>query len=246
MTQQTPLSQAGQSIWDLPERGSRGPKARQDRAAAAAVAVRIADTDGMAAVTIRRVAAELGLATMSLYTYVPTKGHLAQLMIDQVAAEYAYPDRTFSLTADEARAAVAALADQARKVARRHPWLASLLQRPTAPGPNGLHYLDYFLGLLATSPLDTGARLEVIGLISGFATMYGGMQAALASEHGLGGTTAAEQAVAPAAALARAAASGHYPNLAAALATAGPPRGEDDVFESAVRRLIELALPPAR
>ena len=42
-------------------------------------------------------------------------------------------------------------------------------------------------------------------------------------------------------ALARAAASGHYPNLAAALAVAGPPRNEDDIFESCVTRLIDVA-----
>jgi hypothetical protein len=45
-----------------------------------------------------------------------------------------------------------------------------LLHRPVPPGPNGLRYLDYFLGLLADSGLDTGAKMEVIALISGFAS----------------------------------------------------------------------------
>jgi len=261
MMQQTPLGQAGQSIWDLPERGSRGPKARQDRTAAAAAAVRIADAHGMTAVTMRRVAGELGLATMSLYTYVPTKDHLAQLMIDYVAAEYVYRDDLLP------REGVLALAGQAREIARRHPWLASLMQRPMAPGPNGLRYLDYFLGLLATSSLDTGAKLEVIGLISGFATLYGVMQAALAGERGPAAHTAAGTQAEPATAtpatpapanptaanpagtnlaadLARAAAVGHYPHLATALAVAGPPRGDHDVFASAVSRLVDLAFPP--
>lgn len=54
--------------------------------------------------------------------------------------------------------------------------LRSAILFPTAPGPNGLRYLDHFLGLLAGSGLDTGAKLEVIAIISGFATMYGAMQ----------------------------------------------------------------------
>lgn len=182
---------------------------------------------------MRRVASELGMATMSLYNYVPAKDHLAQLMTDQVAAEYSYPASPGSGT----RPAIADLARQARAIAERHPWLARLLHQPMPPGPNGLRYLDYFLGLLADSALDTGAKLEVIAMISGFATMYGAMQAAPRDA----GTISAEQrAAAYVQAFARAAASGSYPHLAAALAAAGPPRNQDDIFESSIQRLIDV------
>src|SRR5262244_3005552 len=109
------------SIWDFPERGSRGPKPRHNRAAIAALAVRIADAEGLEAVTMRRLAGELGIAVMSLYNYVPARDHLAQLMTDNLAAEYTYP-RT---PATDPRAAIAALARQTRDIARRHPWLAA-------------------------------------------------------------------------------------------------------------------------
>ena len=217
------------SIWDFPERGSRGPKPRHNRAAIAALAVRIADAEGLEAVTMRRLAGELGIAVMSLYNYVPARDHLAQLMTDKLAAEYAYPPAP----APDPRAAIAALARQTRDIARRHPWLAGLLHRPMPPGPHGLRYLDYFLGLLAGSRLDTGAKLELITMISGFATMYGAMQAAPAGQL----ASAAEQAQA----LARAAAGGRYPNLAAALATAGQPRSHHDIFGSSIERLIDPA-----
>ena len=131
------------------------------------------------------------------------------------------------------RVALAELARQARDIARRHPWLAALLHRPMPPGPNGLRYLDYFLGLLAGSRLGTGAKLEVIAMISGFATMYGAMQAAPAGQL----ASAAEQVQA----LARAAAKGRYPNLTAALATTGQPRSRADIFGSCIESLIELA-----
>src|SRR5580693_7642764 len=79
------------SIWDLPERGTRGPRPRHDRAAITAIAVRIADAEGLAAVTMRRVAGEAGIAVMSLYNYVRAKDQLGQLMADRLAGEYAYP-----------------------------------------------------------------------------------------------------------------------------------------------------------
>jgi AcrR family transcriptional regulator len=197
--------------------------------------VRIADAEGLEAVSMRRVAAELGIANMSLYNYVPARDHLAQLMTDQLAGEYAYP----ATPAPDPRAAIADLAGQARDIAERHPWLAALMQRPMPPGPNGLRYLDYFLGLLAGSSLDTGAKLEMIAIISGFATMYGAMQAALPADQA--GTV--QENAAQVQAFARAAASGRYPNLAAALTAGGPPRSQDDIFASCIYRLIDLAGP---
>jgi AcrR family transcriptional regulator len=226
---------AAASVWDLPEHGTRGPRPRHDRAAITAIAVRIADAEGLEAVTMRRVAGELGIAVMSLYNYVPAKDHLGQLMADRLASEYVYR----VAPGPDPRAAIADLAGQAREIARRHPWVGGLMQRPLPPGPNGLRYLDYFLGLLAGSRLDSGAKLEVIAMISGFATMYGVMQAALPAE----GTGAVEQNAAQIQAFARAVASGRYPNLAAALAAGGPPRSHDDIFGSCIERLIDLAGP---
>jgi len=76
-------------------------------------------------------------------------------------------------------------------------------------------------------------------MISGFATMYGAMQAPLPAEQA-GTAGAAQQNAAQIQAFARAAASGRYPNLAAA---AGPPRSPDDIFRSGIERLIDLAGP---
>ena len=114
------------SIWDIPEQGTRGPKGRYDRDAVAVAAVRLADAGGLDAVTMRRVATELGIAPMSLYNYVPTKDHLIQLMVDLAAREYQYPGTE---PADK-RAAIADLARQGRAVTVRHPWLPDAMRRP--------------------------------------------------------------------------------------------------------------------
>jgi AcrR family transcriptional regulator len=224
------------SIWDIPEQRGRGPKARHSRAAIAAAAVAIADGDGLDAVTMRHVAARLGMGTMSLYNYVPAKEHLVQLMIDHVGAEYRYPDARPA----DAREAILELARQGVEITQRHPWLPRVMYTPPTFGPQALRYMDYFLGLLRGTRLDTAAKMELIGLVNGFALAYGGVQAALAEQRARTGVTAAQQAAAQVGALVTAAASGGYPELAAALA--GPAPAAQDagaVFRSAVGRLVD-------
>jgi AcrR family transcriptional regulator len=192
------------SIWDIPEHGSRGPKGRHDRAAVAAAAIRLADAGGLDAVTMRGVAVELGIAPMSLYNYVPTKDHLIQLMIDMAGGEYRFPDPA----AADQRAAIADLARQGRDITRRHPWLPDAVRRPMVIGPNGLRYIDCFLGLLADSALDTATKMVFISLINGFAIMYGGIEATLASQQASTGVSPDQHQAAQVAALASAATTG--------------------------------------
>jgi AcrR family transcriptional regulator len=229
------------SIWELPEHGERGPKARYRREAIAAAAVALADAEGLDAVTMRRMAAELGLGTMSLYNYVPTKDHLVQLMIDEVGAEYRFP----AGPPRDIRQAIVGLARQGRDITQRHPWLPRVvISRPPLMGPAALRYVDHFLGLLSGTGMDTTAKMELLGLVNGFAISYGGMQAALAEERTRTGVTAEQQAAAQVSQLVAAAASGRYPNLTAALATPAPATpGADEIFDSVISRLIDGFLP---
>jgi hypothetical protein len=114
---------------------------------------------------------------------------------------------------------------------------------PPPMGPCTLRYIDYFLGLLAGTGLGAAAKMETIAVINGFALMYGALQAALKEERARTGITEPEQQAAPVKVLAEAAASGSYPNLAAALASPSPqPRTADQNFESCLIRLIDGAL----
>jgi len=241
------------SIWEVPEYGGRGPRPKHSRAAIAAAAVSVADAEGIDAVTMRRIAADLGMGTMSLYNYVPSKEHLVQLMIDHVSDEYRYPGPPATggtppepRPADH-RAGILDLARQGRDITRRHPWLPRVMQRPPVIGPSALRYVENFLALLSGSGLDTGAKMEILGMVNGFAISYGGVQAAQAEERARTGVTEREQADAQVAGLVSAAASGRYPNLAAALAgPPPPPRDADEIFDRCVLRLIDAALSPAR
>ncbi len=78
-------------------------------------------------------------------------------------------------------------------------------------GPNELRYLDCFLGLLAGSGLDTSTKMTVIALINGFAIMYGGMEATLASQQASTGVSPDQHLAAQVAAMVSAAATGQYP-----------------------------------
>lgn len=228
------------SIWELPEHGERGPKARYSRAAIGAAAVALADAEGLDAVTMRRMAAELGLGTMSLYNYVPTKDHLVQLMIDEAGTEYRFPAQP----ARDIRQAIVDLARQGRDITERHPWLPRVvISRPPLMGPAALAYVDYFLGLLSGTGLDTAAKMELLGLVNGFAITYGGMQAALAEERARTGVTAEQQAAAQVSQLVAAAATGRYPNLTAALGAPAPPAPDaNQIFDSVISRLIDAFL----
>ena len=73
--------------WGLPGARRRGPKPRHSVDEVVQAAIALADAEGLAALSIRRVAETLGLSAMSLYTYVPSKAELVDLMLDRVAGE---------------------------------------------------------------------------------------------------------------------------------------------------------------
>jgi AcrR family transcriptional regulator len=120
-------------IWTRPEPAGRKP--RFSREQIAAVALALADAEGFTAVSMRRVATELGAGTMSLYRYIATKADLVALLDDALMAERLVP--AAELPADW-RAALALSARRTRQVYLRHPWRSPpcrLRRRPAAACP---------------------------------------------------------------------------------------------------------------
>src|SRR4051794_35051184 len=117
-------SDAKLPIWLRPEPGTRRP--RFTRAQIAATALAIADADGFEAVSMRRVAAELGAGTMTLYHYVTTKDDLLALMDDAIMAEVLVPDDELPL--DDWRTAVSMISRNSRDAFVRHPWAIDALR----------------------------------------------------------------------------------------------------------------------
>jgi len=225
------------TVWERPERGTRGPSPGHSRTRITEVAVRLADAGGLSAVTLRRVAGELGTGPASLYRYVVDRDDLLDLMTDAAAGEI---DLSVPLTGDPA-ADLVALAVRSKEVHLRHPWLLDVPPEPARTGPRGLDHLEYALGALAPVRLPGPAKLETVAMLNA-------LVAALArAELGSGRTPTSRQR-AQAAYLAGAARDGARPRLAAALAEqpGGEPGEEPHVrFERAIRRALAGLLRPA-
>ena len=95
MAAEYPDDDPGRSIallWGVAESGRRGPKPRHSVEDVVQAAIGLADAEGLGALSMRRVAETLQLSPMSLYTYVPSKAELMDLMLDRVAGEISAPD----------------------------------------------------------------------------------------------------------------------------------------------------------
>jgi AcrR family transcriptional regulator len=159
-------------LWGRQEPGRRGPKPRLSTDSLVEAAIALADAEGLAALSMRRVAVALGVSTMSLYTYVPSKAELVDLMYDRAVGEAADPDET----AGRWREKLAFVARQRWAVVERHPWFLDLaLHRPPL-GPNVLRKAEVVLKALdgmGLGPEDTQLVAETLQNY-----MVGAMQAA--------------------------------------------------------------------
>jgi AcrR family transcriptional regulator len=134
-------------LWRVPAAGRRGPRPGLDVDRLVEAATDVADREGLPAVTMRRLAQRVGVAPMTLYTYVPGKAELLDLMLD---AAYAAMPRT-DTAARPWRERVAAVADENRALFTAHPWLplVSTARPPLGPGQMAKyeHELGAFDGL---------------------------------------------------------------------------------------------------
>jgi AcrR family transcriptional regulator len=109
-------------------------------------AVGLADDQGIEALSMRRLAAALGVEAMSIYHHIPNKGALVDAMGDRVFGLAEMPD-------DEGdwREAVRRYAESAHRHMMAHPWAAPVVMAPSTPGPHPARtrYMDWLLGRLA-------------------------------------------------------------------------------------------------
>ena len=225
------------TVWERPERGARGPAPERSRAQIAAAAVALADAEGLAAVSMRQVAARLATGPASLYRYLADRDELLDLMLDAMVAEI---DLTAPLAGDPVEDLLA-LAVQAKEVHLRHPWLLDIPAEPLRLGPNGLDYLEHALRVLAPAPLAEQSKLETIGLLNALVTQFA--RAELQARRSPTGRQQAQAAY-----LVSAAAAGRHPLIARALAgqtAAGAAARPGSQFAPVVRRVL-AGLAPGR
>jgi AcrR family transcriptional regulator len=163
-------------IWARLDRSARRPRPSLTHDQIARAAIEIADSEGVEALSMRKVAAKLDAGTMSLYRYVATKDDLLDLMVDTVVGEERLPDAP----RDDWRTELAGIARRNRKIARRHPWMIGfMLARPNL-GPNALHVLEYALAAVDRLGLDIDGMLDMVTTVTAFVTGF--VQAELAED----------------------------------------------------------------
>lgn len=151
-------------MWRTGERPSRGakPALTVDRIVQAAIDV--ADREGLVALSMRHVAEQLGVGTMTLYTHVPGKGELIDVMLDTVYGETARPD----LDGVAWRARLEQVARENLALYLRHPWLLQVAVTRPPLGPNLIAKYDYELRAISGTGLAEVELDSVLTLVLGY------------------------------------------------------------------------------
>jgi AcrR family transcriptional regulator len=214
---QRPLPPGLDLLWGRRERGRRGPRPALSADAIAAAAIRLADAEGLDAVSMARVAAELDFSTMSLYRYIANKDELLQLMWNASAlgAEH------LVIEGDGWRSRLRAWAVIQRDMLDLHPWITQMPMAAPPVAPNSLHFVERGLEAMDETGLPDVEKIRVIGLLSSYTLSEARM--------------AADAMRAVTAAMAAAAQAGPGPADPGTDSSPGPP----DTYEALLRELVD-------
>lgn len=134
---------------------AKATRARLSRGLVLTTAVGLADREGIAAVTMRNLASELGVEAMSLYYHFANKAELLDEMVEAVIVEI--NDAVEPITSEsptEWKTTLRRRSLAAREVLLRHPWAPSLIESRTVMTPTVIAYFDAVLGLLRQGGLS--------------------------------------------------------------------------------------------
>jgi len=148
-------------VWAREQRTPRRQGPTMERIVAAAVV--IADSEGLHAVSMRRVAAELGSGTASLYRYLDSRDDLIDLMIDSVRGEQQPPAPTGRWRAD-----LTANAQHLRATLLRHPWLGPEIAGRPALGPNSLREQESVLAAATEFTPDLTHSIHIVDAVGAY------------------------------------------------------------------------------
>src|ERR1700689_1096841 len=147
-------------IWLRPEPNDRRPRFNREQITAAVL--KIADSEGFEALTMKRIADELDCGIMTLYYYVRTKADLVTLMHNAILAEILLPQLPKGW-----REAVSAIARRTREVLLAHPWSVASLNGAQF-GPNAMCHVEQSLAALDALNLDPQQKLVFWGIVDDY------------------------------------------------------------------------------
>jgi AcrR family transcriptional regulator len=142
----------------------RGPRQGLSVEQVVASAIGLADTDGLGAVTMRQVARILGVVPMSLYTYVPGKAELLDLMLDTVYSQMSRDD----LSGKPWRERLTAIAQENRELFDLHPWVVEVATSRPPLGPGLMAKYEHELAAFEGLGLDDVEMDAALTFLLGF------------------------------------------------------------------------------
>lgn len=205
----TYLEQTIELLWRTKQPGTRGPRSSLTLDQVVSTAIGIADAEGLAAVTMRRVADALGVTTMSLYRYVPGKEDLVGLMMD-AASE---PPDTGGWPTDW-RGRLTAWARGQRAILQRRPWLLDIPISGPPVGPNSLTWMEAALAAMVDTDLHEDDMMGVLSILTGYILTESRQELTMGRAAPRTGVTPAEWNRAYGSALRRVAGAERFPTVA--------------------------------
>ena len=154
-------------LWTRVPPTSRRPRLTRDDLAA--TAVRLADAEGIDALSMRRLASELEVGTMTLYHYVSTKAELLMLVTDTVMSEVVVPSHV--PIPDDWRAALTLIATRTRAAFVNHPWMLDINDDPPI-GPNSVRHFDQTLEAVASLDMPLADKVDIISVVDEYVFGY--------------------------------------------------------------------------
>ena len=220
-------------LWGSAQRPKRGPKPSLTLERIVAEAIGHADAEGLAGLSMQRLAERLGCAKMALYRYVPGKAELEALMLDAALGAAPSPAAPAPGDGEPWRAPLRAWAMTMFERMRAHPWAQELAQGVRPVGPNEVGWMESALTALAGSGLTGPESLDVIALLAGHVRGLALQAAAAAGDDNM------EEALGRQVSQALAAQADRYPRALAAFTESGSPGARDNALKFGIDRILD-------
>ena len=229
------LRRRSELLWEDRARPTRGPKPALTPDDVVQAAIEIADADGLGAVTMNAVATRLGLTTMAIYRYFPSKEALYDAIVDAGMG----PPPTPPEPRGDWRADITHWAHAKRDMMCARPWLAELPFVAAPHGPNWLSWLEAVLEALSGTGLSGADMGQILSVIDGYTRGASDTAISLARSRARG-VSDAEWAAAVGADLGRAIGDARFPRFAALLTSpGGPSRTMRESFDFGLQRVLD-------
>ncbi|WP_308212105.1 MULTISPECIES: TetR/AcrR family transcriptional regulator [Nocardia] len=220
-------------LWGSPQRPRRGPKPSLSLDRIVAAAIELADAEGLANLSMARLAEQLGCAKMALYRYVPGKAELTALMIDEA---YGPPPELTAAQQDSTeqpwRARLRRWTVELHDRMRGHPWVLEIAIGIRPFGPREVAWTEAALAALADTALNGSERLDAVVLLTGHARSLAQQSAGVPDEN-----IEAELGKQLLQTLAGRAAD--YPHVLAAFTESGPPESQNNALHFGIDRILD-------